>query len=101
VYTTRAIVGDVREIGIRELRAHAAATVRAAAAGERVVVTVSGTPVAQLGPVEAAGAEVTFAHLVAAGAVVAPRRTDALDTGRVVATWPGLRIDRLLRELRG
>src|SRR5690606_13703030 len=91
----------VREVGIRELRANVAGVVRAAAAGEHVTVSVSGTPVAQLGPLEPSDERPTLAHLVAAGLVIAPRRTDAPDLDRVVPAWAGLRVDRLLRELRG
>ncbi len=60
-------------MGIRELRADLAAAVRRAGAGESVVITVSGRPVATLGPI---GGEVpgpTLDELVALGAVVAPR----------------------------
>ena len=61
-------------IGIRELRNDVAAVVRRAAAGERVVVTVDGRPVAQLGPLEPAGAP-TLDDLIASGHVRAARRT--------------------------
>jgi prevent-host-death family protein len=91
----------MRHIGIRELRANAAGAVRAAGGGDRLIVTVSGTPVAQLGPLEASDAQPTLAHLVAAGLVVAPRRSDPPDLERVVPAWAGVRIDRLLSELRG
>ena len=60
-------------IGIRELRNDVAAVVRRAAAGERVVVTVDGHPVAQLGPIEPVGAP-TLDDLIASGHVRAPRR---------------------------
>jgi prevent-host-death family protein len=63
----------VLRVGIRELRNDVAAVVRRAAAGERIVVTVDGQPVAQLGPLEPVGAP-TLDDLVAAGAVVAARR---------------------------
>ena len=50
--------GAENRVGIRELRNQVAAVVRRAAAGERVVVTVDGRPVAQLGPLEpGAGAD--------------------------------------------
>ena len=41
------------------------------------------------------------ADLIAAGAVVAPRRTDAARLGAPVAIWSGVRLDRALKELRG
>jgi prevent-host-death family protein len=62
-------------LGIRELRADLAAMVRRAGAGERIVVTVDGAPVAQLAPLAPTG-PATLADLVAAGAVRAPRRRD-------------------------
>jgi antitoxin (DNA-binding transcriptional repressor) of toxin-antitoxin stability system len=86
-------------VGIRELRASLATAARRAAAGERLVVAVGGRPIAQLGPLDA-GAP-TIAQLVSSGALVAPRRSDALRAPAPVAIWSGTRIDRALRELRG
>ena len=60
------------QIGIRELRAGLAAYVRRAAAGESIVVTQSGRPVAVLGPVDGSRAP-GLDDLIAHGAVVAPR----------------------------
>ena len=75
--------------------------VRRAATGQRVTVSVGGRPTAQIGPVESAGAAVTFDALTAAGLLVPPRRTgDARDTPPV-AVWSGVRLDRVFRELRG
>jgi prevent-host-death family protein len=63
----------VLRVGIRELRNDVATVVRRAAAGERVVITVDGKPVAQLGPLEPAGDGPTLDDLVAAGLVDPPR----------------------------
>src|SRR5688500_7438779 len=63
----------VLRVGIRELRNDVAAVVRRAGAGERVVVTVDGRPVAQLGPLEPAG--LTLDDLVATGLVRPPSRS--------------------------
>lgn len=41
------------EVGLREVRQNASDLVRRAQAGERLTITVSGRPAAQLGPVEA------------------------------------------------
>ena len=41
------------EVGLREVRQNASDLVRRAQAGERVTITVSGRPAAQLGPVQA------------------------------------------------
>lgn len=43
----------VREVGVRELKAHLSSNVHAAAAGARIVVTDRGRPVAELGPLRA------------------------------------------------
>jgi prevent-host-death family protein len=89
----------MEQIGARELRANLAAAVRQAGAGQRVVVTIDGRPVAQLGPLEPAGAP-SLAELAAAGLLEPPRREqppppDALDTAVDV------RLDRILDEVRG
>jgi prevent-host-death family protein len=89
----------VEHIGIRELRAGLAGAVRAAGAGERVVVTVDGRPVAQLGPLEPAGAP-SLEELAAAGLLEPPRR------GRPSPPEAGdaavdVRLDRVLDEVRG
>jgi len=60
------------EIGVRELRAGLAAHVRRAAAGESIVITQSGRPVAVLGPV-GGERDLGLAELITHGAVVAPR----------------------------
>jgi prevent-host-death family protein len=88
-------------VAVRQLRNEVAAVVRRAGAGERVVVTVDGRPVAQLGPLEPAGRP-TLDDLVASGLVEHPRSDH-----RPPADPPLLRFqvdsrpDRLLREVRG
>ena len=88
-------------MGIRELRASVAAAVRRAGAGERLIVTVDGRPVAQLGPLDAVTGQVTLDDLIARGLVTPPRRTDPLFATDPVPVWSGARVDRLLREIRG
>ena len=78
-----------------------AASVRRAGAGQRLVVTVDGRPVAQLGPLDPVAGQVTLADLVSRGLVVPPRRGDGLPHAEPVPVWSGARIDRLLREVRG
>jgi prevent-host-death family protein len=90
---------DTRAVGIRDLRAGLADAVRRAAAGERTVVTTSGRPVAQLGPLDADAPELE--RLVGSGAVLPPRRTSAWRAPEPVTVWAGVRIDQVLRELRG
>jgi prevent-host-death family protein len=89
----------VLRIGIRELRNDVAAVVRRAAAGERVVVTVDGRPVAQLGPLEPTGAP-TLDDLVASGHVVAPRRA-APDPPDAEDAPVDARSDWILDDIRG
>ena len=91
----------MRRIGVRELRAAVATSVRQAGAGERFVVTVDGRPAAQLGPLEGSDNSVGIDDLVAAGLLIAPRRVGAARQTDPVPAWAGARLDRLLRELRG
>ena len=88
------------EIGIRQMRAEAAATVRRAGAGEHLVVTIDGRPVASLGPLSGVEGQVRLADLVAQGLVIAPRRTGEWIPRDPIPVWSGSRVDRLLREIR-
>lgn len=93
-------------IGIRDLRADLAAHVRRAAAGEVTVVSVAGQPAAVLAPLttamsDAAAGEPHLPSLVAAGAVLPPRRTDGTLPAGTVSVWGTVRLDRLLAEIRG
>jgi prevent-host-death family protein len=96
-------------IGIRDLRADLAAHVRRAAGGEPTVVSIAGRPAAALVPLSAVtdasrpdgGADAHRASLVASGALVPPRRADARVPDRHVTVWGNVRLDRLLREIRG
>ena len=86
---------------MRELRGELAAVLRRAEAGERVVVTVGGRPVAQLGPLEADESELTLDDLVARGLVTRARRDDRPEPSMVMPVWAGTRLDQLVREIRG
>jgi prevent-host-death family protein len=90
-------------IGIRDLRADLAAHVRRAAAGEPTVVSVDGRPSAVLGPLStsARADDVTLAALVASGGLHPPRRADGALPRTAVPVWGNVRLDRLLREIRG
>ena len=90
----------MEQIGARELRANLAAAVRQAGAGERVVITLDGRPVAQLGPIEPAGTP-SLAELAAAGLVEPPRRPDRPVAPEAVDTAVDVRLDRVLAEVRG
>ena len=87
-------------MNIRELRANLAAAVRQAEAGHRVVVTVGGRPVAQLGPLDHGPGEPTLDDLAARGLLQRARRSDRPAPELLVATPVGTRLDRLLDEVR-
>ena len=94
VYTSRV------EIGTRELRANLAAALRQVGGGERLVITVDGRPVAQLGPLEPNGAP-TLPDLAASGLVEAPRRAHPPAPPDAVDPAVDVRLDRVLAEVRG
>ena len=88
--------------GIRQLRTHLTSLVRRAGAGERIVITIGNTPIAQLGPVEANVAQVTLDDLAARGLIDLASRGDRPARPDVlVDSWTGGRLDRALREVRG
>lgn len=88
------------EIGTRELRANLAAALRQVGAGERLVVTVDGRPVAQLGPLEPAGFP-TLADLAASGLLEPPRRAQPPEPPAALDMAVDVRLDRVLAEVRG
>jgi prevent-host-death family protein len=90
---------DTRTAGIRELRSELADVVRRASSGERTVITSSGRPVAQVGPLDADAPDLD--RLIGSGAVIPPRRAGAWRAPEAVQVWAGVRIDQVLRELRG
>ena len=69
-------------------------------AGERLVITVDGRPVAQLGPLEPSGSP-TLADLAASGLVEPPRRTRPSTAPEPADTAVDVRLDRILTEVRG
>ena len=91
---------SARKLGIRELREQSAKYVQRAGAGENIVVTVNGEPVAKLGP-ESSNTQVSITELIAKTALIAPRRKDTFKLAEPVAVHSGARIDQLLREVRG
>lgn len=90
----------MESIGVRELRANVATYLRRAGAGERIVVTVDGVPVAQLGPVELAG-QPTLEDLVAGGQVDPPLRPGAPVDPDPIDVAVDIRLDDVIGELRG
>ncbi|MEA3184267.1 MAG: hypothetical protein QOJ74_744, partial [Ilumatobacteraceae bacterium] len=99
MYTT------VHMIGIRQLRADLAAHVRRAQGGETTVISIGGAPAAALTPLagreEGVGPGQQLSSLIASGALIAPRRSDGQVAQGTVSTWANVRVDRLLREIRG
>jgi prevent-host-death family protein len=87
-------------VNIRDLRANLAAAVRRAEAGHRVVITVGGRAVAQLGPVEPTDTQPTLDDLAARGLLHRARRADRPAPDLLVALPVGTRLDRLLAEVR-
>ena len=94
-------VHAVERIGIRRLRAEVAALVRRAGGGERLVITVGGRPVAQLGPLEPGRDDLTLDDLAAKGLLQPARRDDRPGPSMTLPLWAGTRIDQLVREVRG
>lgn len=91
----------MERVGIRELRNNSAVVVRRAGAGERIVVTIDGRPVAQLGPLEAGTDGPTIDDLAARGLIEPARRSDRPEPSMVMPVWAGTRIDHMIREIRG
>lgn len=92
---------DIATVGVRELRNQVAAVVRRAGGGERVLVTVDGHPVAQLGPITPDGTGVSLWDLAAAGLVEPPRRPDQPPSPAPAPLPADLNADRLLEASRG
>ena len=91
----------MERIGVRELRSELSGFVKRAGAGERIVITIDGQPVAQLGPLEAAVDELTIDDLAAKGLITPARRADRPEPDFVMPMWAGVRLDNLVREVRG
>ncbi len=87
-------------MGVRELRNQVAAVLRRAGGGDRIVVTVDGRPVAQLGPVEPTG-PVGLDELVATGLVEPPGRLDRPPPPDPAMLPVDVRSDAILDEIRG
>ena len=91
----------VSHIGVRELRARLASHLRAAQNGHRVIITVDGTPVAELGPIGGGSRPDSLEALIATGLLEAPRRADRPDSPTPTPLPAGMTSDRALVELRG
>lgn len=97
----------VAQVGIRDARGQLSDLVRRARVGERVVITIDGEPMAQLGPLTVGPDGPTLEDLAAAGLVRSPRRghdpaaASADSTPTAVEMAVDVRIDRALDDLRG
>ncbi|MEL6982783.1 MAG: type II toxin-antitoxin system prevent-host-death family antitoxin [Actinomycetota bacterium] len=87
-------------VGIRQLRNSVSGLVKRAAAGERIVITVDGRPMAQLGPL-GAGADATLDDMAAAGLIEPPRQPGPSEMPPPLAIPADVRLDRLLDQIRG
>lgn len=91
----------MRRVGIRELRNQTTAVVRRAKAGERIIVTIDGSPAAVIGPLDEEAEVQTLDDLVSRGLVRAPRRTGATPPARPIALPAGHKTTgEILREQR-
>jgi prevent-host-death family protein len=95
------IMDGVTRLGVRDLRRELPAAIRRAGAGERIIITVDGTPVAQLGPLEPVDEHLSLEDLAARGQLVLARRSDRPATTFKMPMWAGTRLDQLVREVRG
>ncbi|MFN0028107.1 MAG: type II toxin-antitoxin system Phd/YefM family antitoxin [Acidimicrobiales bacterium] len=87
-------------IGVRELRAGVASFVQRAANGERLVITVDGRPMAQLGPLTPTGAP-QLADLAAAGLIEPPRSPPPSLAPEPEDLPVDVRLERVIEDLRG
>lgn len=92
---------ELASVGIRELRNSVSALVRRAGAGERIVVTVDGAPVAQLGPLEPDAAGMTLQDLAASGLITPPGQASDQAMPPPLPVPADVRLDRLVDQIRG
>ena len=92
--------GPLSTIGVRELRNRVSSALRRAGEGERIIVTVDGKPAAQLGPLDPVSGA-TLWDLAGAGMVLVPHLNQKPEPPAPVPLPADVRVDRLLREIRG
>jgi prevent-host-death family protein len=90
----------VERIGIRQLRNDTSRVVRRARAGERILVTIDGVPVAQLVPLDDLPRPATIEELVATGRLLAPQSYAAPRRATPVPAPFGPTTTDILREHR-
>ena len=89
----------MERIALRELRNQVSRVVRRARAGERLVITVDGVPVAQIGPLDE-GAEPTLQALVAQGRLLPRRSSEPPRPAAPIGLPSPTSATEVLRELR-
>lgn len=89
----------MNRIAVRDLRNQASRVVRRARAGERVVITLDGVPVAQIGPLTPETGATTLEALIAQGRLMAPR-SNKPPTAPAPIRLPGASTTRVLSWLR-
>ena len=94
-------IGPLSPIGVRELRNQVAAAIRRAGAGERLVVTVDGVPMAQLGPLAPDHTGVTLWDLAAGGLIEPPHQRQRPPNPAPIPVPADVSADRLLDAARG
>ena len=87
-------------VSIRELRNDVSRIVRRAHAGERMVVTSNGMPIAEIGPIGQRTEPRTLEELIEAGAVIPPRTRAKPRPARPVKFSGPLSTDEILRQHR-
>lgn len=90
----------MNDMGVRDLRAQLASVVRRAGSGERIVVTVDGRPVAQVGPLDGDALAISLPELVSRNLVIAPRRRGDLVLPQPLSLYSGVRVERSVNEIR-
>ncbi len=109
------------QVGVRALRNEVSGLIRRAADGERIIITVDGRPMAQLGPLEPDSGGLTLEDLAAAGLIEPPLTapssasspssaspaSSAMAVEEAAAFPPpfnvaaDVRLDRLIEQIRG
>ena len=94
-------LGGLTKAGIRELRNSVSDLVRRAGQGERIVITVDGRPMAQLGPLQPDAEGVTLHDLAGAGLIQPPAAAGEATMPDPYPVPADVRVDRLIDQIRG
>ena len=90
----------MESVTVRQLRNDVSRVLRRVGAGERLIVTSNGVPVAEIGPIQARDSERTIEEMIAAGELIAPR-SRAKPRPATPTTFSGsMTTEEILEELR-